>query len=141
MFYCREVTEERERRSDSLWSFPEGMLNPNDSVNSFRVEASNGHAGKVAWASYAVGESYLVVSQRHQLHEAHHVVPAGAVHRISADERTVWLLLSREEVEELPEHHDPPAPVDSWMGRCGRACNCDSGARRRRVLTWASVPE
>ena len=98
-----------------VWSFPGGMLGTEDSVKGFRVEAADGHAGKVSRASYAPGESYLVVSHLHHLHEVHHVVPAGAVERISTEERGVWLRLSRAEVEDLPEHHDPPAPVDSWM--------------------------
>jgi hypothetical protein len=106
--------DEREQRSE-LWSFREGTLSPKDSVKNFRVEASDGQAGKVSWASHAPGESYLVVSHMHHLHETHHVVPAGAVERISTDERTVRLRLSRDEVEELPEHHDPPAPVEAWM--------------------------
>ncbi len=107
--------DEREKESRGLWSFPEGMLGPDDSVKGFRVEASDGHAGKVSWASYAPGESYLVISLIHRLHEAHHVVPAGAAERISAEDRTVWLRLSRAEVEELPEHHDQPAPLETWM--------------------------
>ena len=107
--------DEQEQRSDQLWSFREGTLTTNDSVKSFRVEASDGHAGKVSWASYAPGESYLVVSHMHHLHETHHVVPAGAVEEIGTDDRTVRLGLTRDEVEELPEHHDPPAPVESWM--------------------------
>jgi hypothetical protein len=106
--------DEREQRSE-LWSFREGTFSPKDSIKNFRVEASDGHAGNVSWASYAPGESYLVVSHMHHLHETHHVVPAGAVERIGSDERTVWLTLSRDEVEELPEHHDPPAPVETWM--------------------------
>ena len=111
-----DAMDEREQRRDQpLWSFREGTLSTNDSVKNFRVEASDGNAGKVSWASYAPGESYLVVSHMHHLHETHHVVPAGAVEKISTDERTVWLGLSRDEVEELPEHHDPPAPVESWM--------------------------
>ena len=106
---------EQEQRREQLWSFREGTLSADDSVKNFHVEASDGDAGKVSWASYAPGESYLVVSHTHHLREAHHVVPAGAVERISTDERTVWLALSRGEIEELPEHHDPPAPVESWM--------------------------
>jgi len=92
-----------------LWSFPDGMLTADDSVKGFRVETSDGHKGKVAWASYAPGESYLVVSLAHR----HHVVPAGAVERVGADE--VWVRLSRDEVEQLPEHHDQPAPLETWM--------------------------
>lgn len=98
--------------SDRLWSFPDGALGPDDSVKGFRVEATDGRAGKVSWASYARGESYIVVSHMHHLHETHHVVPAGADERISTDQRTVWLRLSRAALEELPEHHDPPARVD-----------------------------
>ncbi|HUK95634.1 MAG TPA: hypothetical protein VLU96_11345, partial [Gaiellaceae bacterium] len=107
--------DEREQRSQALWSFADGMLASEDSVKGFRVEATDGQAGKVSWASYAPGESYLVVSHLHNLRHSHHVVPAGAVTRVSTDEHTVWLGLSRAEVEELPEHHDPPAPVESWM--------------------------
>ncbi|HEY7018273.1 MAG TPA: hypothetical protein VH297_07360 [Gaiellaceae bacterium] len=103
--------EKRER----LWSFRDGMVGSDDSVKGFEVEASDGHAGKVAWASYAPGESYLVVSLSHHLRAAHHVVPAGAVERISADERKVWTYLGRDEIAELPEHHDEPAPLEGWM--------------------------
>jgi hypothetical protein len=79
------------------------------------VEASDGHAGKVSWASYAPGESYLVVSLLHHLREVHHVVPAGAVEKISAAEHKVLLRVSRAQVEEAPEHYDPPAPLDHSM--------------------------
>jgi hypothetical protein len=74
------------RKNDpaGLWSFPEGLLGADDSVKGFRLEAKDGQEGKVAWASYAAGESYLVVGLRHHLHERHHVVPAGAVERISS---------------------------------------------------------
>jgi hypothetical protein len=104
--------EEKTRR---LWSFPEGMIGPDESIKGFRVEASDGRAGKVSWASYAPGESYLVVNLLHHLREAHHVVPAGAVERISTGERTVWLRLTRAEVEATPEHRDPQAPLDHPM--------------------------
>jgi hypothetical protein len=97
---------------ERLWAFPKGMVGPGDSVKGFEVEASDGHVGKVSWASYAPGESYLVVSQLHHLHEVHRVVPAGAVEKLSAPERRVWLRVSRAQVEEAPEHHDPPAPLD-----------------------------
>jgi len=53
---------EHERQRQGLWSFPAGVLSPDDSIKGFRVEALDGHAGKVSWASYAPGESYLVIS-------------------------------------------------------------------------------
>jgi hypothetical protein len=42
--------------------FPEGTLSTSDSAKNFRVEASDGDAGTVSWASYAPGESYLLVA-------------------------------------------------------------------------------
>ena len=118
---------EHESQRQRLWSFPEGLLGTDDSIKDFRVEARDGPAGKVSWASYAPGESYVVISLVHHVHEAHHVVPAAAVERVSTDQRKVWLRLTRAEVEEAPEHHDPPAPLDTslidswrhataWMG-------------------------
>jgi hypothetical protein len=104
-----------EEEGGRLWSFQSGMIGPDESIKGFGVEASDGQAGKVSWASYAPGESYLVVNLLHHLREAHRVVPAGAVERISSGERKVWLRLTRAEVEHAPEHHDPAAPLDSSM--------------------------
>jgi len=102
---------ESEFEHDRLWSFPEGALGHDDSIKGFGVEATDGHAGKVSWASYAPGESYLVISHRHQLHETHHVVPAAAVEKIDKSARKVWLRLTGAEVEQAPDHDDPEAPL------------------------------
>jgi hypothetical protein len=102
-----------DQERDRVWSFPAGMLGKNDSVKGFEVEAADEHAGTVSWASYAPGESYLVVTHRHHLHDTDHVVPAGAVERIDSSERTVWLRLTRDQVVQAPEHHDPEAPLEA----------------------------
>jgi hypothetical protein len=109
------VTEGAEGRNERLWSFPEGHAGPADSIKGFQVEAADGHAGNVSWASYAPGESYLVVNHVHHLHEVHHVVPAGAVESVDKNDHSVALRLTSDDVEELPEHHEPAAPVESWM--------------------------
>jgi hypothetical protein len=104
---------EPDQEHDRLWSFPAGMIGHDESVKDFEVEATDGHAGKVSWASYAPGESYLVVSHRHHLHDEHHVVPGAAVKRIDKSARKLWLRLNRDQVAEAPEHHDPEAPLDA----------------------------
>jgi len=104
--------EEKARR---LRSFPDGMIGHDESIKGFRVEARDGEAGRVSWASYAPGESYLVVNLLHHLREAHHVVPAGAVERISTGERTVWLRLTRAQVGAAPEQLEPLAPLEHPM--------------------------
>ena len=95
-----------------LWSFPSGLIGTHDSVKGYAVEAADGPAGKVSWASYAPGESYLVVTFRRHLHETHHVIPAGAVQTVDAAQRKVWLRMTRADVERAPEHHDPVVPLD-----------------------------
>ena len=100
---------------NELWSFTPGAAGADASVKGFAVEAADGSAGTVAWASYAPGESYLVVSRRHHLREQHHVVPAGAVERIDRGRRTIQVGLSVAEIEELPQHHGEPAPLEHWM--------------------------
>lgn len=103
----------QEGRREQRWTFPEGAIAADDSIKGFQVEAADGSAGRVSWASYAPGESYLVVSVRHHFHEVHRVVPAGMVERIDVASRQVWLRLKRAEIEALPTHHDPGAPLDS----------------------------
>jgi hypothetical protein len=97
---------------DALWSFRPGTIDATESLKGFAVEAADGQVGTVAWATYAPGESYLVVDVRHGLRETHHVVPAAAVLSVDPSTRTLRLELSRQEVDAAPEHHDPSAPVD-----------------------------
>ena len=96
-----------------MWSFGSGLIGSDDSVKGFDAEATDGRVGKVAWASYVPGESYLVVTVRHQfLRSEHHVIPAGAVVAVDLTHRKLRLGLTRREVEEAPRQLDPAAPVD-----------------------------
>ena len=89
-------------------TFRPGVLGGYDSVKGFAVIGSDGRAGRVSWASYAPGESYLVVTTG-TLRRRHRVLPAGAVTSIS--EGSVQVGLSRAEIEQLPLLPDPQAPV------------------------------
>jgi hypothetical protein len=103
------VAETGERTS---WSFPEGAVGHDESVKGYAVEATDGHVGSVSWASYAPGESYLVVSYRDGVHVVHHVVPAGAVKRVDHKRRAVMLGVTVAQVKATPTHDEPDAPVD-----------------------------
>lgn len=95
-----------------MWSFPKGSVGHDESVKDYDLEAKDGHVGKVSWASYKPGESYLVVSYRDGLHERHHVVPAGAVKDVDHEGRTVTLGVSSADVKATPTHDAPEAAVD-----------------------------
>jgi len=91
-----------------LMTFPDGVLGGHSSVKGFKVVAADGRAGRVSWASYAPGESYLVLTLG-RLSRKHHVLPAGAVQSVGNGE--VRVALSRSEVAQLPLLSHPEAAV------------------------------
>jgi hypothetical protein len=93
---------------DDARTFRPGVLGGYDSVKGFAVIGTDGRAGRVSWASYTPGESYLVVTTG-TLRRRHRVLPAGAV--ASVGEGRVQVALSRAEIEHLPLLPDPQAPV------------------------------
>jgi hypothetical protein len=90
-------------------TFPDGVLGAHSSVKGFKVVANDGRAGRVSWATYAPGASYLVVTVGF-LGRKHHVLPAGAVTSVGDGE--VRVALSRDEVRHLPLLPHPQAVVD-----------------------------
>jgi hypothetical protein len=90
-------------------TFTPGVLAGHESVKGFAVRATDGRAGRVSWASYASGESYLVVTTG-RVRRAHRVVPAGAVTQVL--DREVMLSLSRAEIAAAPCLETPHAEVD-----------------------------
>ena len=103
------MAEQEERTG---WSFPAGSVGHDESVKGYALDATDGHIGHVSWASYAPGESYMVVSYREGPHHVHHVVPAGAVERVDHERRIVTLRVTVAEVKATPTHEEPEAPVD-----------------------------
>jgi hypothetical protein len=103
------VTEEGQT---TTWSFPEGSVGHDESVKGYAVEATVGQVGTVSWASYAPGESYMVVSYRDGHEDAHHVVPAAAVKLVDHGRQAVVLKVTAAEVKATPRHEAPDAPVD-----------------------------
>lgn len=89
-------------------TFRDGVLGEHSSVKGFKVVAADGRAGRVSWASYAVGESYLVFTVG-RLSRKHHVLPAGAVESVGDGE--VHVALSRSDLGQLPLLTHPEAAV------------------------------
>jgi hypothetical protein len=94
------------------WSFPEGSVGHDESVKGYAVEAKDGQVGTVSWASYAPGESYMVVSYREDGQDVHHVVPAGAAQLVDHERHAVTLGVTVAAVKATPRHEEPDAPVD-----------------------------
>jgi hypothetical protein len=86
-----------------LWTFPEGTVGHSDSVKGYRVDGTDGTVGKVEWADYKPGESYLVVAVGHK---RHHLVPAGAIGEVDHEGKLVTLTVTADEVRSTPQHED-----------------------------------
>jgi hypothetical protein len=91
-------------------TIPDGVLGGHSSVKGFTVVATDGRAGRVSWASYAPGDSCLVLTLG-LLRRKHRVLPAGAVQSVGNSE--VHVAFSRSELEHLPLLADPQAAVDA----------------------------
>lgn len=90
-------------------TFADGVLAGRSSVKGFTVVATDGRAGRVSWATYAPGESYLVVTVG-LFSRKHHVVPAAAV--TSVDDGKVQVALSRAQLRQLHDVPHPSLPVE-----------------------------
>jgi hypothetical protein len=106
------VSSELPKGASPVWSFPPGSIGHDETVKGYEVEATDGVAGTVSWASYKPGRSYMVVSQRHHLREVHYVIPAGVVRDVRHANAKVVLGISLEEAHRAPQHEDPAAPLD-----------------------------
>ncbi|MFB7512008.1 PRC-barrel domain containing protein [Streptomyces sp. NPDC056144] len=90
--------------TDHLWSFTteSGHLTGTD-LTGWRVEASDGHIGKVDKHSDEVDDSYLVVDTGVWIFGKEVLIPARAVTRVEPEEETLYLTLTKEQVKESPE--------------------------------------
>lgn len=90
--------------SDSMWSYePEsGHLAGTDLIG-YKVEATDGHIGKVDKHSDEVGAAYLVVDTGVWIFGKEVLLPAGTITRIDHDDRKVFVGRTKEQIKDSPE--------------------------------------
>jgi len=87
---------------------PDVHLRSAQAVKGYNLQAGDGAAGHVAdfmmnQESWAIGELVIKTGNRFTGKEV--CIPSSSVKRISYDESTVFVNLTREAVEQSPEHH------------------------------------
>ncbi|WP_354637950.1 PRC-barrel domain-containing protein [Kitasatospora camelliae] len=87
-----------------IWEFrtTSGFASGADLVG-FRVEAVDGHIGKVDRLSAEVGSAYLVVDTGPWIFGRHVLLPAGTVDRVDTEERKVFVDRTKDEIKAGPE--------------------------------------
>ncbi|WP_328296507.1 PRC-barrel domain-containing protein [Streptomyces sp. NBC_00435] len=73
-------------------------------LTGWRVEATDGHIGKIDKHTEDVGASYLVVDTGAWIFGKHVLLPAGTVRRIDAAEEKVYVDRTKEQIKNAPEY-------------------------------------
>ena len=68
----------------------------------YKVEATDGHIGKVDEATYDVGGSYIVVDTGPWIFGRRVMLPAGTVEQVNIDEETIYLDLTKDQIKNSP---------------------------------------
>src|SRR2546430_4631279 len=98
------------------WNYREGAgIGDGAEVVGFRVEAVDGHIGKIDEASTLVGDSYLVVDTGPWIFGKKVLLPAGTVHHIDHQEKRLYVDRTKQQIKDSPEF-DP----ESFRGEAYR---------------------
>ncbi len=99
--------------SGDIWGYPEAAGHvPGTELIGYRVEASDGHIGKVDKHTEDVGRSYLVVDTGPWIFGRTVLLPAGLVMEIDIENETVHVARSKDEIKHAPEFERGQADDD-----------------------------
>lgn len=87
----------------NIWTFSREETSEPIDVEGFKVEATDGHIGKVDEATYEVGSAYLVVDTGPWIFGRKVVLPAGAIDRIDLDDHNIVVALTKDQIKDSPE--------------------------------------
>lgn len=73
-------------------------------VRGFEVEATDGHIGKVDEATYEDESSCLVVDTGFWIFGKKRMIPAGVVQRVDADEKKVYVAMTKDQIKSAPDY-------------------------------------
>lgn len=85
-----------------IWSYPGGWSTDRDIIG-FKVEATDGHIGRVDKATYEAEAGYLVVDTGPWIFGKHVLLPAGIIDRIEMDSETIFVHRSKDGIKAAPE--------------------------------------
>jgi hypothetical protein len=88
--------------ANPVWSYPADVRVGARDLAGYRVEASDGHIGKIDARHHTTGRAYLVVRTRSWIFRTSRLIPAGAVERIDHASRKVHLQLTKAQIATAP---------------------------------------
>jgi hypothetical protein len=90
-----------------IWGYSaQSQYDVGTDLTGYRVEATDGHIGKVDEATYDDGSAYIVVNTKPWLLGKHVMLPAGTITSIRHAEQTIHIGLNKDQIKDAPEY-DP----------------------------------
>ncbi|MET9952476.1 PRC-barrel domain-containing protein [Streptomyces sp. NPDC006339] len=92
--------------TENAWTYGAASGYPvGTNLAGWRVEATDGHIGKVDKHSEEVGDACLVVDTGVWIFGKEVLLPASTVTRVDLEEQTVHVRLTKEQIKDAPEFH------------------------------------
>lgn len=90
--------------SDNIWGYqPASGHTAGSDLTGYSVEATDGSIGKVDKHSDDVSASYLVVDTGVWIFGKHVLLPAGTVRSVDANDRKIFVDLTKDQIKNSPE--------------------------------------
>ncbi|MBT2394255.1 PRC-barrel domain containing protein [Streptomyces sp. ISL-1] len=90
--------------SEDIWGYrPTAGYQQGIDLVGYKVEASDGHIGKIDKHSEDVGSSYLVVDTGVWIFGKRVLLPAGVIERIDTAAETVYVNRTKDQIKDAPE--------------------------------------
>ncbi|MFI6051173.1 PRC-barrel domain-containing protein [Streptomyces violascens] len=91
--------------SDEIWKFqPTAGYRAGVDLVGYRVEAIDGHIGRIDKHSEATDAAHLVVDTGVWIFGKHVLLPVGTIERIDATTQTVHVNRTKEQIKRAPEY-------------------------------------
>jgi hypothetical protein len=101
-----------------IWTYREPTWATTD-LTGYKVEAQDGGIGKIDEASYDVGAGYIVIDTGPWIFGKKVMLPAGVINRIDANEESVYVNLTKEQIKNAPEFDAETYRDDTYRGQLG----------------------
>ncbi|MER5463283.1 PRC-barrel domain containing protein [Streptomyces sp. NPDC002668] len=108
--------------SEHIWGYvPTSGHTADDDLTGYKVEATDGHIGKVDKYSTEVGSQYIVVDTGVWIFGKEVMLPAGTITRVDHEDKKIMVSRSKDEIKASPEfdkdkHLGDPAYRDQLGG-------------------------
>jgi hypothetical protein len=108
------------RRFDA-WNYPtdSGVVGDGADLVGYRIEAIDGHIGKVDESSTLVGEQYLVVDTGPWIFGKKVLLPAGTVNHVDPLDQKVYVDRTKTQIKDAPEFNPDTYNSDEYRGKIG----------------------